>query len=116
MPNPLSLIIKTFQSELLDKYNIKVKIWGTNGQGKALGGAKDLLATCGDVEMACAVVRRWLSSKWERQNACHLYRCAQVATEHMIAIQEANQQPDYAWVRTEQPRVTGWESRNVRSE
>ena len=112
MPNPITLIIRTFQSELYDKYNIKVKIWGGNGQGKAIGGAKDLLTTCDDdVEMACAVVRRWLSSKWERQNACHLYRCAQVAPEHMIAIQEENQQPDYEWARASQPKVTGWESR-----
>ena len=112
MPNPLTLIIRTFQSELSVKYSIETNIWGTNGQGKALGGAKKLLKACGgDLEMACAVVKRWLSFQWERQNACHLYRCAQVATEHMIAIQAANQQPDYAWVRSEQPRVDGWEDR-----
>ena len=112
MPNPITTIIRTFQTELHDKYNIKVKIWGGKGEGKALGGAKDLLTTCDDdVEMACAVVKRWLSFRWERQNACHLYRCAQVAPEHMIAIQETNRQPDYVWDRTDQVAVSGWEER-----
>lgn len=115
MANPLVLIIRTFQEELAEKHNITVNVWSGNGKGKALGGAKALLESCGgDLEMACEVVRVWLSSRWERQHACHLYRCAQVAPEHMIAIQERrNQQPTYVWDRVEQQRVGGWEDRNV---